>query len=183
MTSSGAPERPLATPGIARRLACLAYEGVLLFGVLMAAGVLFGMIAQQRNALDHRHGLQVFVFLVLAVYFTWFWAHGGQTVAMKAWHIRLVDTRGQALTHGRAFVRFLLSWLWFAPASLVLWLGGHRSAGAFTVALLAGMGGYGALARFMPGRQFLHDVLCGTRLVTWRAAREPSGGAMHNAGP
>ena len=30
-------------PGFARRLACLMYEGVLLFGVVMLAGLLYGV--------------------------------------------------------------------------------------------------------------------------------------------
>ena len=79
------------TPSVARRLSCWMYEGVLLFGVIFIAGYLFSTLSQTRHALDNRHGLQFFVCLVLAVYFTWFW-HKGQTLAMKTWHLRLVDT-------------------------------------------------------------------------------------------
>ena len=71
-------------------MACFLYEGVLLFGVVMIAGYLFSSLTQQRNALVGRHGLQAFLFIVLGIYFVWFWSHGGQTVAMRAWHIRLV---------------------------------------------------------------------------------------------
>ena len=46
------------------------------------------------------HGLQLFVFLVLGLYFSWFWSHGGQTVAMKTWHIRLLTrTAGPCRWH------------------------------------------------------------------------------------
>ena len=86
---SSAEQVPTA-PGLGRRLAALIYEGLLLFGVLMVAGWLYGGLTQQRHALVGRFGLQVFLFLVLAVYFVWFWTHGGQTVALKAWRLRVV---------------------------------------------------------------------------------------------
>jgi uncharacterized RDD family membrane protein YckC len=40
---------------------------------------------------------------VFAAYFLWCWLRGGQTLAMKAWHIRLVG-----VTPARAIMRFLL---------------------------------------------------------------------------
>jgi uncharacterized RDD family membrane protein YckC len=155
-------------PSLRRRLACFVYEGVLLFGVLMISGYLFSSLTQQRHAMVGRHGLQAFLFVMLAIYFVWFWSHGGQTVAMKAWHIRLVDRAGRPVSEGRAFARYLLSWLWFVPALLILYASGLRSAGAIFGVLLAGVLGYAFVSRLHPTRQFLHDVLCGTRLVTWR---------------
>ena len=46
------------------------------------------------------HGLQAFLFLVLGLYFAWFWSHGGQTVAMKTWHIRLLTHDGRPVPRG-----------------------------------------------------------------------------------
>ena len=157
-------------PGLARRIACFVYEGVLLFGVLMISGYLYSSLSQQRNAMSGRLGLQVFLFVVLGIYFTWFWSHGGQTVAMKAWNIRLVDRAGAPVGEARAFARYLASWLWFVPALASLHLAGVRTlAGIFGV-LLAGVVAYALLARLHPQRQFWHDHLCGTRLVSVRPA-------------
>ncbi len=158
------------TPGLARRLACFVYEGVLLFGVVMIAGYLLSALTQQRHALQGRHGLQAFLFVVIGIYFVWFWSHGGQTVAMKAWHIRLVDRHGRAVTEARALARYLLSWLWFVPALLLAWLQHAHQLGAIFGALAAGVLGYAALSRLHPSRQFLHDVVLGTQLVTHRPA-------------
>lgn len=165
------PIVPSVAPGIARRLACFLYEGVLLFGVLMISGYLYSALTQQRNAVEGRHGLQAFLFLILAIYFVWFWSHGGQTVAMKAWHIRLVDRAGRPVGEFRAMGRYLLSWLWFVPALLSVWLAGLEGGLAIGAALVAGVLGFAALAFLRPDRQFFHDVLSGTRLVTWRPAR------------
>jgi uncharacterized RDD family membrane protein YckC len=151
-------------------MACFLYEGVLLFGVLMIAGYLFSTLTQQRHALEGQWGLRIFLFLVLGIYFTWFWSHGGQTVAMKAWHVRLVDAAGKPVTQGRALARYVLAWLWFLPALGAAAWAGLNSTGAIFGLLTCGILTYALLARFAPHRQFLHDLLCGTRLVTWRPA-------------
>jgi uncharacterized RDD family membrane protein YckC len=164
-----APGLPTAA-GLGRRMASFIYEGVLLFGVLMTAGLLYAGLTEQRNAMLGRHGLQAFLLVVLGVYFGWFWSHGGQTVAMKAWRIRVLCVDGGPLTLGRALLRFALAWSWFAPALLALWLGGATAAGPIAAALTAGVVIYAALTRLHPDRQFWHDVVCGTRLVNWQPA-------------
>jgi uncharacterized RDD family membrane protein YckC len=162
----------IQAPGLWRRMACFLYEGVLLFGVLMISGYLFSSLTQQRHALVGRHGLQAFLFVLLGIYFVWFWSRGGQTVAMKAWHVRLVDVHGQPVTQFRALGRYLLSWLWFVPALLALWLGELHGGTAIGGLLLTGVIGYAMLAMLHPQRQFWHDVACGTRLMHWKAASE-----------
>jgi len=170
MTANAAGAQALA-PGLRRRLAALVYEGVLLFGVLMIAALAYGLATQQRHALVGLHGLQLFLFLVLGLYFTWFWSHGGQTVAMKTWSVRLLSTQGQPVGAARAWMRYVLSWLWFVPALLCIYLAGLRSGGAISLVLLAGMLVYAMLSRFNPRRQFLHDLLCRTELVYWPTAK------------
>ena len=151
-------------------MASFIYEGVLQFGVLMIAGYLFSSLTQQRHALVGRHGLQAFLFIVLGVYFTWFWSRGGQTVAMKAWHIRLVTPDGGPVSQARALARYVLSWLWFIPALVALHVSGlDRSAGATFGLLCTGVIAFAALSRLHPHRQFWHDALCGTRLVSTQA--------------
>ncbi len=161
--TAGAP-----TPGIARRLACFVYEGVLLFGVVMVAGWLYSTLTQQRHAMTGRHGLQSFLFVALAIYFVSFWSRGGQTVAMKTWHIRLVDCRGEPVSQWRALVRYLLAWLWFLPALGAVWLAGLHDLASILGTMAAGVIGYAMLAWLHPDRQFWHDSVCRTRLITWR---------------
>lgn len=158
----------LETPGLARRLAAFTYEGVLLFGVLMIAGYLYSSLTQQHHALQGQTGLRVFLFGVLGIYFVWFWSHGGQTVAMRAWHVRLVAHDGGAVTQRRATLRYLASWVWFVPALATAWWAGLHSAAQIFALLLFGVMAYALLARLHPERQFWHDALCGTRLVTSR---------------
>ena len=147
-------------------MACWLYEGMLLFGVVFIAGYLFGTLSQTRNALDNRHLLQAFMLVVLGIYFVWFWSKG-QTLAMKTWHIRVVDTQGRPLSQKQAFLRYLASWLWFAPPMVLTWPMGLP---ALEIAVL--IAGWvliwALLSRFHPQRQFWHDALAGTRLISSR---------------
>jgi uncharacterized RDD family membrane protein YckC len=159
---------PFATPGLPRRMASFVYEGVLLFGVLFVAGYLWSALTQQRHALQGQSGLQAFVFVVLSSYFVAFWTRGGQTVAMRAWNVRLVTADGAPVGRLRALLRYFASWLWFVPALLAARLAGLQSASEIFVLILVGVAAYALLALLHPQRQFLHDALCGTRLVVGR---------------
>jgi uncharacterized RDD family membrane protein YckC len=158
-------------PGLLRRLAAFAYEGVLLFGVVMLAGYLYGSLTQQRHALQGQTGLQAFLFVILGLYFVAFWSRGGQTVAMRAWHLRLVTLDGRPVSQARALARYMASWIWFVPALLSAHLASLRSAAEIFILMAAGVMAYAMLALLHPRRQFWHDALCGTRLVTWHAKR------------
>lgn len=153
------------TPGLRRRMACWLYEGMLLFAVVFVAGWLFSTLGQMRNAMDdRRHLLQAFLFVVFGIYFSWFWARG-QTLAMKTWNIRVVDALGHPVTQLRALARYALSWLWFLPPLAAI--APFRLSGMESVVIVLGwVAVWALLSRFHPQRQFWHDALAGTRLVT-----------------
>ncbi|MBP6851629.1 MAG: RDD family protein [Rhodoferax sp.] len=146
-----------------RRMACWLYEGMLLFGVVFISGYLFGTLSQTRHALDNRHALQAFLFVIFGIYFTWFWAKG-QTLAMKTWGIRVVDTAGQPITQARALGRYLWSWLWLLPP-LAISLSLDARAGESAVLVIGWILVWAILSRFHPQGQFWHDALAGTRLI------------------
>jgi len=153
------------TPGLRRRMACWLYEGMLLFAVAFLAVWLFSTLSQMRSGMDPRRFLLVgFLVLVLGIYFSWFWSRG-QTLAMKTWNIRVVDVSGRPISQLRALARYLLSWLWFLPP----WIGltmFRWSMADFLVLTLGWITVWALLSRFHPQRQFWHDALAGTRLVT-----------------
>jgi uncharacterized RDD family membrane protein YckC len=151
-------------PSIRRRLAALVYEGLILFGIVFFAGYLFSTLTQQRNGLTHHNLLAAWIGLVVGVYFVWFWTHGGQTLPMKTWRLRVVGTRGEPIAPLRAIARYLLAWLWFLPPLalhplLRLSLPATLAAAAVWYVLWA------AAAWLDRARQFPHDRLAGTRIV------------------
>jgi uncharacterized RDD family membrane protein YckC len=153
----------LTTPSLLRRMACWLYEGMLLFGVVFIAGYLFGTLSQTKNAMDNRHALQAFLFVVFGIYFVWLWSKG-QTLAMKTWHIRVLTKSGMPLTQGQAMVRYLWSWLWFLPPLLAAWWFDLKG-GESIVIVLGWVAVWALLSRFHKHQQFLHDAFAGTQLV------------------
>jgi uncharacterized RDD family membrane protein YckC len=184
MTESSALllEAKRTIPSIWRRMAAFVYEGMLLFGVVMITGWLFSTLTQQKHALQLRTELQGFLFLVLGIYFVWFWTHGGQTVAMKAWHIRVVSASGKPLGQGRALLRYVLCYVWFVPGLAVAWYSGLKG-GALLLPMLLNVMLWALLARFAPERQFLHDLAAGTRLVDARPAQAAKANGVQRAAP
>ena len=159
----------MRAPGLRRRMACWVYEGVLLFGVVFIAGYLFSTLSQTRNAMDNRAGMQVFLFLVFGLYFVWFWSKG-QTLAMKTWHIRLVDHQGLPVSKARALLRYALSWVWFLPPLVAV--APYKLSVPETGLLTVGWIVVWALtSRLHPQRQFWHDAWAGTRLVSHQPKR------------
>lgn len=140
------------------------YEAMLMFGVLFISGWLFAALLEQRHALYLRTVLQDWLFLVIGLYFVWFWIHGGQTLAMKTWRIRLETSDGKELTVKRAIGRYLLSWLWIVPGLAAAWALGAKN--WMLVLIPAANILLWALSIYLdPQRQFLHDRLAGTRIV------------------
>jgi uncharacterized RDD family membrane protein YckC len=129
----------LQAPGLPRRLAAMLYESLLLFAVAFFAAWLFFFASGGRDATAGwaRYLLQALILAFFAAYFLWCWLRGGQTLAMKAWHIRLVD-----VTPGKALLRLFLASLLVPTAASFVW------------------------SFFDRDRQFLHDRLAGTRLIS-----------------
>lgn len=161
---AGRTHPELTAPALSRRMACWLYEGLLLLGVVFVAGYLFGALTQTRDAMDNRHLFQAFLFVVFGIYFVWFWSKG-QTLAMKTWHIRLVDQVGQPVTQARALLRYGLSWLWFLPALVTV--SAFKLSGQESLFIILGwVAIWATLSHLHPQQQFWHDALAGTRLVS-----------------
>lgn len=147
-----------------RRLASMVYECMLLFGIVVITGLLFGVLVEQRHALHMRHGLQTSLALAISIYFIWFWTHGGQTLAMKTWRLRLVKADGTKLDVRRAIVRYLLSWFWILPGLVGAWAIGAEN---WMLVLIpaANILLWALMVYLDPQRQFLHDRIAGTRVI------------------
>jgi uncharacterized RDD family membrane protein YckC len=176
LPTNPASQRAAATdspPSVSRRLAALVYEAVILFGIVFFAGYLFSTLTQQRNGLTHRDLLAAWITLVVGCYFVWCWTHGGQTLPMKTWRLRLVDLRGEPVRPARAIVRYLLAWLWFLPP-LALHPLLHPALPATLGAAAVWFALWAASARLDGERQFPHDRLAGTRIMmTEKPSRRP----------
>src|SRR5260370_194865 len=144
-TAAAIAASPQMAPRLARRMACWLYEGMLLFGVVFIAGYLFGTLSQTRNAMDNRHALQPFMFVVLAIYFFWSWP-GGQPVSQL-----------------RALRRYVFSWIWLLPPLAAYSAGVPALTTLMLLVLWVAL--WALLSRLHPRRQFWHDAWAGTQLI------------------
>ena len=136
----------------------MAYEGIVLFGVLWFADYAFSALTQFRGhpgAL--RTAFQLFTLAVLAAYFTYFWSAGLRSLPMKTMSLQLQTRAGEPVSPVRAFVRF---------AAIVALCVGALAAGYLVhPALYALLLVPHAWSFADKDRRALHDVIAGTRLA------------------
>lgn len=102
-------------PSLLRRLGAVLYDTLLLAALLMLASFLYVPLVDQALAPPFNRALyQLYLLAISLAYFCWFWVHGGQTLGLRTWRLRLVARDGGAVTWMQAVRRFLAaiaSWL------------------------------------------------------------------------
>ena len=125
-----AATRNANAPGLLRRLAAIAYDSLLLGGILILASALVVLPLGQAVAA----GTWWFRLLLLAIvygFFVGFWSVGGQTLGMRAWRLRVVRDDGMPLRLRDASLRFvaaLPSWACLGLGFLWIWIDPQRRA-------------------------------------------------------
>lgn len=124
---SSIPDAPRA-PSLLRRLGALLYDGVLLLGLLMLATLVLIVPYDLIAARPYPHGdfiyrtlLQGYLLAVIAGFYVYFWTHGGQTLGMRTWRLRVVREGGSPLSTVDAMRRFVWATVSIAPLGLGLW--------------------------------------------------------------
>ncbi|MGD9889111.1 MAG: RDD family protein [Halothiobacillaceae bacterium] len=109
-------------PGLLRRLGALIYDWLLIIALwfLQSALLLFFTHGEALPEDGWAHWAYVVMLYGTALgFFVFFWHKNGQTLGMRAWRLRLVDTSGQAPTTGKLLRRAL----WAIPSWGLLGLG------------------------------------------------------------
>lgn len=98
-----------------RRLAAIVYDSIVLIGLLFFAALpptlLYGGAITEPWP---TWLMRVYLLAVAFAFFGGFWTHGGQTIGMRAWKIRVARSDGRALGWRDALVRFaaaIVSWV------------------------------------------------------------------------
>jgi uncharacterized RDD family membrane protein YckC len=159
----------------------MGYEMMVVVAILVVGGFAFsGAVAALRmlsgapGSVDsgpvERALLQSVLVALLGAYFMRSWVRGGQTLAMKAWGLRVVQAGGGGIDSRRALARLLLAGLPLASGAIaVVWLWSHPQSGLAWLAVAPATTDL-AWALADRERQFLHDRLAGTRVVLVKKA-------------
>ena len=116
---------PLKYTGLIRRLLAIIYDLFLLVALLfIATAILMGV--NQGNAIERGQPLYPFYIAYLLaisfIFYGWFWTHGGQTLGMKTWKMRLQQDNGNAITWPLALIRFITAiFSWLAAGAGFFW--------------------------------------------------------------
>jgi uncharacterized RDD family membrane protein YckC len=135
--------KPTPYPGLARRLAAIGYDILVLFGVLFVAGAAYqglaGLLNPGVEAASVQTGdviyqlqppaggplYQFYLGLVIYGFFALFWHRSGQTLGMLAWRLKVQDLEGNNISWRQTALRFAAAglswsclgagywWLWF----------------------------------------------------------------------
>ena len=94
--------------GVLRRLIAMFYDLLLLLALLLITTAL-ALLATKGSLHYHNPFFRSVLFLVWFLFYTWFWTHGGQTLGMKAWKMRIQTRDGQPITLWQALLRFMVA--------------------------------------------------------------------------
>lgn len=131
------PLRELPDAGLGRRLAAALYDALLLLAIWFATGLVIAMIQSARHPQPQGGGpiepllppelgpwiTLPLLWLSAAFFYGWFWRHGGQTLGMKTWRLRIATVDDRPLDWSDCFARCAAgTFSWLALGAGYLWV-------------------------------------------------------------
>jgi len=109
-----------------RRSASFLYDCLLLIA-------LFFIITAIAIAFNHGEAIQsaayyLALYVVGFLFFDWFWRHGGQTLGMSAWRIKVEGMQQETISFSQSLIRYLAGTLLFVFTLLYMLLNPDREA-------------------------------------------------------
>jgi len=108
------PVSTATSPALSRRLAALVYDSLQIVAILMLISLPFVLLEIGQGPF-----YQSALVLTIFVFFAKFWRHGGQTLGMKSWDIRIISNNDQPITLMQCLLRLMAA----IPSLLLFGLG------------------------------------------------------------
>jgi len=120
----------LSAPGFFRRLAAQIYDLFLLVALLfIATALLLPFTAGEAISAQQTLIYRIYLAVISFFFYGWFWTHGGQTLGMRAWKIKVLTLDQKNINWKQALLRFLTamaSWGFFALGFLWIFIDNNR---------------------------------------------------------
>ena len=113
-----APAGTASYCSLTRRLMAMIYDAIIVVALLFTVAALALPVTGGRYVALRDPAYTMYLLLPWAAYFGWCWTHGGTTLGMRAWKIRLVGLNGRPVGWGRSLARFGLAWISALPLGL-----------------------------------------------------------------
>lgn len=116
-------------PGPIRQLMAMVYDFLLLLSALLFAAIIPVALNGGEAITPGNVFFLLYLLLVSFLFYAWFWTHGGQTLGMRAWKLKLESNTDQAVTWKQAAIRFivgLVSWLCLGLGFWWQWLSKNK---------------------------------------------------------
>lgn len=102
-------------------MAAVLYDFLLLLALLFLATAILLPINNGQAFTAKQFFYPIYLLAVSFLFYGWFWTHGGQTLGLRAWKIKLSANDGHPISWRLAGLRFgaaLLSWIVFGGGFL-----------------------------------------------------------------
>lgn len=113
--------KDLPPASLLRLIGAWIYDFMLLCAIWLLAGIIYIIPAQMYTEIDSSKTDNLstteftgplfysYLFIVTWFFFAWFWTHGGQTLGLRTWSLRLQTDEGNGVNWTQTLLRFLLA--------------------------------------------------------------------------
>ena len=113
----------MKSPGFFRHLAIIIYDGFLLLALLFLATAIVLPFNDGEAFTASQYIFPFYILLISFIFYGWFWTHGGQTLGMKTWKIKVRSFDNKPITWSLALNRFLMAIVsWLLLGTGFLWI-------------------------------------------------------------
>jgi len=123
-------QETLKTASFLKRLGAMFYDFMLVLSFALVVGFFFTAVAMSLLGIENvpagspvAKGIFTLLVFFIFGFYGWFWTHGGQTLGMRAWKLKLVGQDHSKIGWMQAFFRFCYSIIsWIPLGAGYLWM-------------------------------------------------------------
>lgn len=93
-------------PGFFRYLAAIFYDLILVIALFFVATAIL-LPFNQGEAIRSTLIFPLYLLGVSFLFYGWFWTHGGQTLGLRAWKLRIVNHNQEDISWKQSFIRYI----------------------------------------------------------------------------
>lgn len=100
-------QRPVSAPGLLRHLAAIVYDLFLLAALLFTATALILPLNAGLAFTAQQIIYPIYLLIISFLFYGWFWTHGGQTLGLRTWNLKVLTFNRESMSWKQALLRFI----------------------------------------------------------------------------